>query len=95
MRRPSSFVQVLAQFCCLHIAIQFHVCYMFAFYTHTPTRTDNQEACSMLLSNGADPKAKDNDGLTGSHTTQHKPIFTIAVPITSYLERVHYTNCIY
>ena len=29
--------------------------------------SDNLVACSLLLNNGADPKAKENDGLTGTH----------------------------
>ena len=32
---------------------------------------DNLSACSILLSSGADPKAKDNDGLTGSRHTDY------------------------
>ena len=37
------------------------LCYI--YYVFLPS--DNLVACSLLLSNGADPKAKENDGLIG------------------------------
>ena len=35
-------------------------------YMPPPLPPDNTVACSMLLKSGADPKAKDKDGLTGN-----------------------------